>query len=206
VKQAKPLPVIHCSPSDVLAPLPLRRDAQQNHDRILAACRTLIKKHPSVAPSMDEVAACAGVGKGTLYRRFADKTALFLALLDNDARVLQGRVQHRFGLPRGTPAAVVLTQLWSSLVDFAVDHAEVLAAAEIHADLGDVLSSVPNHWRHIELVRQLRASGVAAELAPLLADTLLAALTAPLIRRERARGGDPAATLRALLAAVVTTV
>jgi AcrR family transcriptional regulator len=202
-KTDRSLPLIDCSPSDVPAPVQLRRDAQDNHDRILAACRALIKSHPTAAPSMDEVASHAGVGKGTLYRRFADKTTLFLALLDNDSRILQDRVQRRFGLPRATAPSVVLVELWLSLVDFAVDHAEVLAAAETHADLGDVLSSAPNHWRHIELVRQLRANGTSASLAPMMADALLASLSAPLIRRERSRGRDPRETLQQLMASIV---
>jgi AcrR family transcriptional regulator len=41
---------------------------------------------------MDEIAAAAGVGKGTLFRRFGDKRGLVVALLDERERDLQGRI------------------------------------------------------------------------------------------------------------------
>jgi AcrR family transcriptional regulator len=177
-----------------------RQDAQRNHDRILQACRALLRASPTSTPSMDAVAEKAGVGKGTLYRHFADKSALFLALLDTDARALQDHVQHRCGLPKGGCPHEQLRALWSALVEFAVDHAEVLAVAEHHVSLGELFDSTPNHWRSVELQRHLRAVGMDAALVPMLGDALLAALTSSVIRRERARGGNPQQTLMALLA------
>ena len=60
---------------------------------------------------MDEVARAAGVGKGTLYRRFADRSSLCLALLDDSERALQDRMLQNFGLSRAAPPAEQLMAL-----------------------------------------------------------------------------------------------
>jgi AcrR family transcriptional regulator len=57
-----------------------RRDAVRNHQRILAAAREVLGESGADA-SMEEIAARAGVGVGTVYRRFASKEALIDELL-----------------------------------------------------------------------------------------------------------------------------
>ncbi|HEY3681937.1 MAG TPA: helix-turn-helix domain-containing protein [Streptosporangiaceae bacterium] len=54
---------------------PMRADARRNRDRIVAAARDLFIERGADAP-MEEIARRAGVGVGTLYRRFPDRTAL----------------------------------------------------------------------------------------------------------------------------------
>ncbi|MBL7489910.1 TetR/AcrR family transcriptional regulator [Frankia sp. AgB1.9] len=56
-------------------PRPLRRDAERNRERILCAARELFVEH-GLAVGVDEIARRAGVGMGTLYRRFPNKDAL----------------------------------------------------------------------------------------------------------------------------------
>ncbi|MGH2550564.1 MAG: TetR/AcrR family transcriptional regulator, partial [Thermomicrobiales bacterium] len=59
---------------------PLRADAQRNRDRILtAACEVFVEAGPD-AP-LEDVIARAGVGFGTLYRRFPDRAALNRAVV-----------------------------------------------------------------------------------------------------------------------------
>lgn len=53
----------------------MRADARRNRDRIVAAARDLFIERGADVP-MEEVARRAGVGVGTLYRRFPDRTAL----------------------------------------------------------------------------------------------------------------------------------
>jgi len=63
-------------------PRPLRRDAERNRARILDAARRLFAER-GLNVSMDEVARCAGVGVGTVYRRFSTREELLDALLED---------------------------------------------------------------------------------------------------------------------------
>lgn len=66
-----------------------RADAARNRRRVLAAAERLFGERGVAGVTMDDVAAAAGVGKGTLYRRFVDKGGLAVALLDERERDLQ---------------------------------------------------------------------------------------------------------------------
>jgi AcrR family transcriptional regulator len=61
---------------------PLRADAQRNREKILAAAAVLFAER-GLEVSLDDVAHQAGVGVGTLYRRFSDKESLVEALFEN---------------------------------------------------------------------------------------------------------------------------
>jgi AcrR family transcriptional regulator len=58
---------------------PLRRDAEQNRQRILRAAAEVFTAR-GLQASLDDVARHAGVGVGTVYRRFPDKESLAEAL------------------------------------------------------------------------------------------------------------------------------
>jgi AcrR family transcriptional regulator len=60
---------------------PLRKDAERNRQRILAAAGELFAE-VGLAATLDAVAERAGVGVGTVYRRFPDKEALINALFE----------------------------------------------------------------------------------------------------------------------------
>jgi AcrR family transcriptional regulator len=60
---------------------PLRRDAEVNLSRILAAARDVFAEQGYDA-SMEAIATRADVGVGTLYRRFPNKADLFKAVVD----------------------------------------------------------------------------------------------------------------------------
>lgn len=61
------------------APRPLRRDAERNRRRILDAAAAVFAER-GLAVTMDDIAHRAGVGVGTVYRRFPDKEELIDAL------------------------------------------------------------------------------------------------------------------------------
>lgn len=69
-----------------------RADAARNRLRVLAAAERLFGTRGVAGVTMDDVAAEAGVGKGTLYRRFGDKGGLAVALLDERERELQQNI------------------------------------------------------------------------------------------------------------------
>jgi AcrR family transcriptional regulator len=58
---------------------PLRRDAERNRQRILAAASEVFTER-GLDATLDDVARAAGVGVGTVYRRFPDKESLVAAL------------------------------------------------------------------------------------------------------------------------------
>jgi AcrR family transcriptional regulator len=60
---------------------PLRRDAERNRQRILDTARVLFAER-GLGVSLDEIARHAGVGVGTVYRRFPDKEQLIDALFE----------------------------------------------------------------------------------------------------------------------------
>jgi AcrR family transcriptional regulator len=67
---------------DGTAERPLRRDAERNRQRILAAAADVFTEH-GLDATLDEVARAAGVGIGTVYRRFPDKKALVSELFED---------------------------------------------------------------------------------------------------------------------------
>lgn len=69
-----------------------RADAARNRRRILEVADGLFARKGADNVSMDEVAEAAGVGKGTLYRRFRDKAGLAIAVLDEKERRLQEKI------------------------------------------------------------------------------------------------------------------
>jgi AcrR family transcriptional regulator len=58
----------------------LRADARRNQEQLLAAARAVFLERGTGAP-LDEIARRAGVGIGTLYRRFPDRSALLRAVV-----------------------------------------------------------------------------------------------------------------------------
>jgi AcrR family transcriptional regulator len=60
---------------------PLRRDAERNRQRILDAARELFAEQ-GLGVTLNDVAHHAGVGVGTVYRRFPDKTQLIEELFE----------------------------------------------------------------------------------------------------------------------------
>lgn len=72
------------------APRPVRKDAVQNRAALLQAARVVLSEQGLDAP-LDLIAEKAGVGRGTLYRHFADRTELALAVLEADVADLGRR-------------------------------------------------------------------------------------------------------------------
>jgi AcrR family transcriptional regulator len=86
-----------------------RGDAARNRLLLLDAARKLIADRGPDAVTMDEVAAAAGVGKGTLFRRFGSRAGLMMVLLDEDDRCFQEAML--FGPPPLGPGAAPLERL-----------------------------------------------------------------------------------------------
>jgi AcrR family transcriptional regulator len=68
---------------------PERGDAVRNRALLLDAARRLVAERGPDAVTMDEIATAAGVGKGTLFRRFGSRAGLMMVLLDEDEQASQ---------------------------------------------------------------------------------------------------------------------
>jgi AcrR family transcriptional regulator len=71
---------------------PERADAARNRRAILAATEELLATHRPQDISMEQVAAAAGVGKGTVFHRFGNRAGLMHALMVERAQALEGAV------------------------------------------------------------------------------------------------------------------
>jgi AcrR family transcriptional regulator len=71
-----------------------RADAARNRQAILAATEKLLAAHRAQDISMDQVAAEAGVGKGTIFHRFGSRAGLMRALMYERARALSEAITH----------------------------------------------------------------------------------------------------------------
>ncbi|MFO0676424.1 MAG: helix-turn-helix domain-containing protein [Polyangiaceae bacterium] len=180
-----------------------RADAARNRARILTAARHLLQQRAMREICMDELAKEAGVGKGTLYRRFVDRTSLCIALLDENERDLQDALLRSFGLPATAKTSERLACLLHALLEFALDNADLLVEAELsQREPGVLHASPPYAWRRREIVRMLLR--IDSETPPIsntrpgaptlqpetVADVILESMRAELLRTQMARGVD----------------
>ncbi len=184
------------------APKPLeRKDAARNRAKILAAARTLLDERPIGDICMDELARRAGVGKGTVYRRFEDRASLCRALLDEDARAIQTRVLEGFGLPMNAACITRALHLLEALFEFTVRNASLLSEARAFERGCPTRYDHPAHvWQRDALSLYLRRAVEAGEIPRLdpvvTAEHLLAGLDPDLIRWHRAAGRAPSTLLQ----------
>src|SRR5215472_12039835 len=111
-----------------------RADAARNRAAVLQAAAGLFAEHGVTAVSMDQVAAAAGVGKGTIFRRFGDKSGLAVALLDARERELQEAILH--GPPPLGPGAdppARLAAFAGAYLDYLLEHLDLVRMSETAA-------------------------------------------------------------------------
>ena len=173
-----------------------RSDAARNRNAVLRAAERLLAEGGGDRLSLDQVAAEAGVGKGTVYRGFGSRAGLLRALLEERSRGLREAVSS--GPPPlgpGAPPRERLLAFLDALGSIAEDNAVLLAAHE-QACADDKFSDPSYLFWHRHL------STLLAETSPdldtdLTAHALLAAFDGDLIRHT-GRPGDPRRFTRAI--------
>jgi len=106
--------------SDCRGERPLRRDAERNRQRILHAAAQVFTQR-GLDATLDDVARQAGVGVGTVYRRFPDKETLVGELFQDRIDAMVTVAEQALGAP----------DPWQALVSFLE-----YAAASMAGDLG----------------------------------------------------------------------
>jgi AcrR family transcriptional regulator len=108
-----------------------RADAQRNREKVLCAAAQLFADNGVENVSMDAIAAAAGVGKGTLFRRFGDRAGLAQALLQEQTRELQEAIiRGPAPLGPGAPPQERLKAMARAQLALMDRHVDLIAAAE----------------------------------------------------------------------------
>jgi AcrR family transcriptional regulator len=161
-------------------PAPERADAARNREALLEAAAQLVDHCGVDSVTMDAVAHTAGVGKGTVFRRFGSREGLMGALLNRSETEWQGSVIS--GPPPLGPGAPPLDRLLAfgrSRLEINVKHADLLSAAG-HAFRRSyaAYSFAATHTRY--LLGELHVGGDIA----LLATALMAPLEVSILKQQ----------------------
>jgi AcrR family transcriptional regulator len=143
---------------------PLRRDAERNRQRILAAAARVTAER-GLEVTMDDIAEAAGVGVGTVYRRYPDKQHLIDALFEE-------RIDRVTGAAR---EAVAHPDPWQGLVGFLEDS---LAEEAGNQGLAELLRTDTGGCAGVRRARE--------QLAPVVAELVGRAQAAGLVRADLA--------------------
>ncbi|WP_329130215.1 TetR/AcrR family transcriptional regulator [Streptomyces sp. NBC_01476] len=187
------------------APRHERADAARNRRAVLAAAERLLSQSGRPHVTLDQVAVAAGVGKGTVFRRFGSRTGLFTALLEERAAEMTESV--RAGAPPlgpGAPPAERLRAFLEALAELAVRNVALLAAHEQACTTGKFHDPTYVCWHsHVTGLLTLTHPEDPGFDAAATAHILLAAFDGDLVQLL-APDGDPrrlAAAVGALAAA-----
>lgn len=165
-----------------------RADATRNRKAILRATEELLTRLRPEQISMEQIAAAAGVGKGTVFHRFGSRMGLMTALMTERALDLQEAVES--GPPPLGPAAEPRTRLLAFLdaVVDVVSRNKGLMAALGHATTthkptpgtGQSAHPVYDAWQtHVAALIRAERPDLDAELmahillAPLMSDVII---------------------------------
>jgi AcrR family transcriptional regulator len=140
---------------------PLRRDARQNRDRILVAARAAFAEL-GIEASVEEIAVRAGVGIGTLYRRFPTKDELIGAVFEEHLEQIVSAAES--ALEQGDAWAAFLGYL-SYVVELQATDRGISEILGAHLHTETLVARARTRLRPLvqELVARAQASG---ELRP----------------------------------------
>ncbi|MGC9380522.1 TetR/AcrR family transcriptional regulator [Streptomyces sp. MH13] len=173
----------------------LRADAARNRARLLEAAARLVAEHGAAGVTMEAVAAAASVGKGTVFRRFGDRTGLLMALLDHSEKKFQAAL---LGGPPplgpGAPPVERLRAFGCAMLRRSIDELELQLAAEPSAERR--YTSAPRRFLRGHVALLLRQAVPDGD-SELLSHTLLAYLDAALVHHLTEQCGVPPARLQA---------
>jgi AcrR family transcriptional regulator len=180
----------------------LRRDATRNRERALSAAQALFAVRGADV-TMEEIAAEAGIGKGTLYRGYPSRAALAQAILDERARELQADLLSGFGVRDRGPLAV-LEEFVLRLRRFTEQNLDLFC---ISREAGPFREAPAYLWTRHAVAGLIRAAAHAGECRPvdldLVPDALLALVGPDLIRHQRDAMGVDAGAAEGFLLAVL---
>jgi AcrR family transcriptional regulator len=192
-----------------------RRDAAEHRQRILEVARSLFARQGVDDVSMHQIAMAAGIGQGTLYRRYAHKGELCMDLLHDGHERFVEEIAAFFATTTTSPVLERLDGVLAHLVAFLEEQGALLgpiAVTNLRDALCDEADKSRRHayqseplycWLH-ELLSSLLTEAVGrGELASIdvvyTADAMLATLHPMCYRFQRQeRGFSPERILQGL--------
>lgn len=114
-----------------------RSDAREHHCLILETAQRLFSKHGVHTVSMHQIAKTAGIGQGTLYRRYAHKGDLCLDILQEYSRVMKEQISAFLDRNRDLPASERLGGLIDRFIDALEEKSELISVLETKSDHND---------------------------------------------------------------------
>ncbi|MFC5820495.1 TetR/AcrR family transcriptional regulator [Nonomuraea harbinensis] len=137
----------------------MRADARRNLGKIVEAAAAVMAERGPAAP-MELIARRAGVGVGTLYRRFPDRAALLAAMGEHYVHSLGEALDRAVAEERDAWSALRAFVLWAGDSGRGV-LAAVLAGVPEEATVGPGFEETRQRWleRFTALVRQAQADG-----------------------------------------------
>jgi AcrR family transcriptional regulator len=124
----------------------MQRLDQTKRQQIMDAAVRLFASRPFHEVKLDDVAAAARVGKGTLYLYFENKNALYISLIQDGFASLVDRLNEQLAGER-LPPWEALERIVAELARFAVSH----------PDLYELMRSLPLHKLRVDKRRELTA-------------------------------------------------
>ena len=167
-----------------------RSDAARNRRVLLDTAAQLIAECGAASLTIDELARRAGVGKGTVFRRFGNRSGLMLALLDHSERELQAAMIS--GPPPLGPGAHPVDRLVAfgrAKLNLIPVQGDMLAAA------GDAVFNDGAYWIMLSHIRFLLRLADAGGDHHLIAQLLLAGLDARLVLHQIRQQSIPLARI-----------
>lgn len=165
-----------------------RADAARNRRRILDAADRLFTRDGVSCTSMDAIASEAGVGKGTLFRRFGDRASLALALLESSEQAFQEAfLRGPAPLGPGAPASERVIAFGRARLQRFTSDGELILAAESAGAAGRRFGIGPYAAHHLHVSLLLAEVDETLD-AVYVADVLLAPLSSELILHQMRSG------------------
>ncbi len=157
-----------------------RADAARNRVHLLATARQMLAERGADKLTMDGLAEQAGLGKGTVFRRFGSRAGIFQALLDDDERAFQDQVlAGQPPLGPGAPPVDRLIAYGQARIAFLIEHREIARAALDGSQPVPAGAQTPLSQLHIRVL--LGQAGLGPADLDVLAIQLTAALDGPLL-------------------------
>jgi len=167
------------------APAAERADAVRNRRRILAAAEAVAAREGFAGLTVEDVARTAGVGVGTVYRRFTDRAGLLMALRhDRELELQQAFLHGPPPLGPGAPARERIRAFLYALVDRVDMQRELLLSLEAGLTRPDGRRSPAVSVHHTHLAMLVHEARPDAD-AHYLTTALLAAVSPGTVDRHQ---------------------